>query len=262
MDFKNLLPKIPLSTFTKEQKRSAILSWVSYNSKIKLKYYEVPKNNPTARSTDLWQGGRAEKGNKVFMVNRIKQNISLHILAADTDKELKEIVDNISDGIIEQALIVCEDMFNAALKAKTKAVRKKYFNAIENIEYLKIAFILGVCGYAKELKSMGIDIRHKTLSIRLDVIDNCKNELNYIWKTYAESNKDINDYLEAQEKTEKIFEKYEKKMLINTADIEQLANEKLIYELMGEENLNKLINMTVDRIRENITGYIRLFENY
>ena len=140
MDFKNLLPKIPLSTFTKEQKRSAILSWVSYNSKIKLKYYEVPKNNPTARSTDLWQGGRAEKGNKVFMVNRIKQNISLHILAADTDKELKEIVDNISDGIIEQALIVCEDMFNAALKAKTKAVRKKYFNAIENIEYLKKIF--------------------------------------------------------------------------------------------------------------------------
>lgn len=81
-------------------------------------------------------------------------------------------------------------------------------------------------------------------------------------ENFTKSNKDINDYLEAQEKTEKIFEKYEKKMLINTADIEQLANEKLIYELMGEENLNKLINMTVDRIRENITGYIRLFENY
>ncbi len=260
MDFKNLLPKMPLSAFNHEQKRSAILSWVADNSKIKLKFYEVPKGTPTARSTDLWQGGRAEVGNKVFMVNRINQNISLHILAADNDEELKEILNDISDGIIEQALIVCEDMFRAALNAKTKAVRKKYFNAIENIEYLKIAFILGVCGYAKKLKSMGVDIKHKTLSIRLDVIDNCRNELNYIWRTYAESNKDIDDYLEAQEKTEKIFEKYEKDMIINTADVNQLASEKLIYELMGEENLNKLINITVDRIRENITGYIRLFE--
>ncbi|KYM45694.1 hypothetical protein [Fusobacterium necrophorum] len=259
MNFNNLLPQIPLERFTLEQKRSCILTWVAYNLKIRLKEYNLP-DSPSGYSSKLWTVGRGvDRSTKSFMENRISENIKLNITGADSIEELKEIMDEISLGIVDQALIVCEDMFRGALQAKTRTVRMKYAKALDNPEYLKIAFIIGVSNYAKTLIAMNVDIQHVTLRLRLEATEIYKNALNRIWKEYAESEKTVDDYLDAQHETENIFDSYEKTTLVNNTEIEKLAEEKLIYELMGEDNLKRLIDITVDRIRESVTGKLKLF---
>ena len=106
---------------------------------------------------------------------------------------------------------------------------------------------------------MNVDIQHVTLRLRLEATEIYKNALNRIWKEYAESEKTVDDYLDAQHETENIFDSYEKTTLVNNTEIEKLAEEKLIYELMGEDNLKRLIDITVDRIRESVTGKLKLF---
>ena len=68
-------------------------------------------------------------------------------------------------------------------------------------------------------------------------MDVFRKELNDIWIEYAESDKNEDDYFEAITRTEEIFKMYEKKTIISTDDLDKLADEKLVYNLMGKDNI-------------------------
>lgn len=258
MDISNLIGKVPLNNFTTEQKRSCILMWVALNMKLRLKEYNINTKLPTGYSTRLWAVGRGNEGNRNYMSNKIQENITLNTIAADDQEELKEIMESLSNDIIEQAMIVSEDFLRAARNAKTEATRSKYYRAINSLEYLKVVFIVSVSNYAKHLINMGIDINHIFLTLRLNAMDRYKRELMKIWKEYSESEKSEDDYENAIALTEEIFDNYEKNTVVNNNDLEKLADERLIYKLMGEDNINALIDITLDNLRERITNEIRL----
>lgn len=258
MDLSNFYGAKPLNFFTYEQKRSCILMWVALNMKLKLKEYNLP-NSPTGYSTRLWGVGRGKENTRNFMENRVKDNIKLNTLGAEDENSLKEIMKDLSTNIVEHSLIVCEDLIGAARKAKTESVREKYYKAVNNSDYLKVVFIISVSNYAKELIKLGFDINHVFLKLRLETMDVFRKELNDIWIEYAESDKNEDDYFEAITRTEEIFKMYEKKTIISTDDLDKLADEKLVYNLMGKDNIDNLIEIIIDGLRQRITGEIRLF---
>ena len=251
MDLSNLVGHIPLSQFTKEQKRICILMRVASEFKfMKLKDNNVPKA-PTAYSTRLWGIGRNAKGS-TKMINRIDEDVKLQVLGAEDEAEIKEIMNEVSNEIIVRA----------ARNAKTPNVRRKYIKAVNNPEYLRMAFMLSVVYYAKHLISIGENINHIGLTLKIKTVENKKRELNNIWKEFAESDKDSEAYSIAVQKTETIFETYEKEVIVNNADIDKLADERMLYNLMGIKNVDILINRAIDKVRENLTGEIRLLDMY
>lgn len=257
MDISNLITEVPLSKFTREQKRIAILVWVAQNIKIRLKYYNFDKKVPTGYSTRLWVDGR--KGNqKTKMESTVLNNIAMNIGSASDEEEIKDIMCEISEGIIENAMIVTEEFLKAARNAKTPAVRNRYIKASNNPEYLKVAFVISTLYYAKRLKGLGQDLNHKVLEIRIQSLDEKKKELDGIWKEYGKGNI---DYLEATERTDRILEIYESQITLSNLDAEKMVEEKMIYSLMGEKNLEILVEKIVDNIRERVTGQISLFKD-
>ena len=257
MNLNNLISKITIQDLTPAQKRSCLLSWVALNLKLRLKDYDVNKG-PTAYSTRLWAGGRGEPGSRNYMKNLIKENIILNIAGADSKEEVYEILQEMADGIIEESLIICEELFAEARQAKTQKVRDKYFKAMDNLQYLRVAFIVATSNYANSLINSGIDIDHTLLTIRLGASQTYKKELNKIWKEYANGNKEQEDLDTANQKTEQIFDKFEKELIITDKALEQLVEERLLYKLVGERNIEQLVDIIVDEIRERITRKIRL----
>lgn len=258
MDLSNLYAIRPLKDFTIEQQRSCILMWVALNMKLRLKEYNQI-NSPTGPSTSLWGIGRGkDRTSKTFMENRIQNHIILNSLAADDQDSLKNIMKDLGNNIIEQSIIVGEDLLKAARKAKTSKVRNKYYKATNNPEYLKVVFIICVSNYAKHLMNLGIDIDHVFLGLRLNAIDKHRAELSRIWIAYAESSKEEEAYEIATLKTEEIFNKFEKETIIQNDLLDKLADERLVYKMMGEKNINTLIDITIDGLRERVTNEIRL----
>ena len=257
MDISNLISEVPLSRFTREQKRMAILVWVAYNIKIRLKHYNFDVKTPSGYSTRLWADGR--KGNENTRMNStIKENIEMNLGSASNQEEIREIMNEISEGIIENSMIVTEEFLKAARSAKTEAVRNRYIRASNNPEYLKVAFIISTLYYAKKLRELGQDLNHKVLEIRLQGLEDRKRELDEIWRKHGRG--EIS-YTEASIETDKILEIYETEVTLSVAETDKMVEEKLIYKLMGEKNLDILIEKIVDDIRERITGQIGLFKN-
>ena len=257
MDISNLISEVPLSRFTREQKRMAILVWVAYNIKIRLKHYNFDEKTPSGYSTRLWADGR--KGNENTRMNStIKENIEMNLGSASNQEEIREIMNEISEGIIENSMIVTEEFLKAARSAKTEAVRNRYIRASNNPEYLKVAFIISTLYYAKKLRELGQDLNHKVLEIRLQGLEDRKRELDEIWRKHGRG--EIS-YAEASSETDKILEIYETEVTLSVAETDKMVEEKLIYKLMGEKNLDILIEKIVDDIRERITGQIGLFKN-
>ena len=176
MDLSNLVGHIPLSKFTKEQKRICILMRVASEFKfMKLKDNNVPKA-PTAYSTRLWGVGRNAKGN-TKMINRIDEDVKLQVLGAEDEEEIKEIMNEISNEIIEHSMVVMEDLLRAARNAKTLNVRRKYIKAVNNPEYLRMVFMLSVVYYAKYLISMGENINQMGLTLKIKTVEDKMREL-------------------------------------------------------------------------------------
>ena len=125
-----------------------------------------------------------------------------------------------------------------------------------------MVFMLSIVYYAKHLISMGENINHMGLTLKIKTVEDKKRELNNIWKEFAESDKDSEAYSIAIQKTEEIFETYEKEVVVNNTDIDKLADERMLYNLMGTKNVDILINRAIDKVRENLTGEIRLLEIY
>lgn len=257
MDLNNLIQQIDISKLTPAQKRSCLLSWIAHNLKIRLKEYNIDKA-PTGYSTRLWTAGRGTPEAKNYMKNLIEQNIKLNILSASSSEEIYEILQEMAEGIIEESLIICEELFIEVRNAKTARVRDKYRKAMNNLEYLRVVFIIATSNYAQSLLDKGIDIDHTLLTIRLGAMKTYKKELRNIWKEYAESEKETENWEIANEKTEHIFYKFEKEYIISDSDLDKLADEKLLYKLVGERNIEQLVDIIVDEIRARITGEIRL----
>lgn len=257
MDLSNLIQQIDISKLTPAQKRSCLLSWVAMNLKLRLKDYDVNKG-PTAYSTRLWAVGRGKENSKNYMKNLIQENIRLNTLGAQDNDEVYEILQEMAEGIVEESLIVCEQTFMEARRAKTERVRNKYYKAMNNLEYLRVVFIIATSNYAEILISKGIDIDHELLTIRLGAAKKYKKELQEIWKEYAESEKDIEDWEIASQKTDEIFLEFEKNHIITDEKLEKLADERLLYKIAGDRNIEQLVDIIVDEIRARITGEIRL----
>ena len=173
-------------------------------------------------------------------------------------EEIKEIMTEISDGIIENSMIVTEEFLKAARNAKTESVKNRYIKASNNPEYLKVAFIISTLYYAKRLIELGQDLNHKVLEIKLQGLEDRKRELDKIWRKYGRG--EIS-YEDASYETDKIFEIYEREITLSVADTDKMVEERLIYKLMGEKNLEILIDKIIDDIRERITSQISLFKN-
>lgn len=257
MNLNNLFSKISIQDLTPAQKRSCLLSWVALNLKLRLKDYDVNKG-PTAYSTRLWAAGRGEPGSHNYIKNLIKENIKLNIGGAESKEEIYEILQEMADGIIEESLIICEELFAEARQARTQRVRDKYFKAMNNLQYLRVAFIVATSNYANSLISNGVDIDHALLTIRLGASQTYKKELNKIWKEYANGNKEQEDLDIANQKTEQIFNKFEKEYIVTDEILDKLTNEKLLYKLAGEKNIEQLVDIIVDEIRQKITYEVRL----
>ena len=257
MDISNLVSEVPLSRFTKEQKRKAILVWVANNIKIRLKHYNFDKKMPSGYSTRLWVDGRAGNNN-TRMNSTINENIAMNLGSASNEEEIKEIMTEISDGIIENSMIVTEEFLKAARNAKTESVKNRYIKASNNPEYLKVAFIISTLYYAKRLIELGQDLNHKVLEIKLQGLEDRKRELDKIWRKYGRG--EIS-YEDASYETDKIFEIYEREITLSVADTDKIVEERLIYKLLGEKNLEILIDKIIDDIRERITSQISLFKN-
>ena len=96
------------------------------------------------------------------------------------------------------------------------------------------------------------------MTIRLGAAQAYKKELNRIWKEYANGDKEQEDLDNANQKTEQIFNQFEKEYIITDKALDRLAEEKLLYNLAGERNIEQLVDIIVDEIRERITYKVRL----
>ena len=119
------------------------------------------------------------------LINQLEKEVKSNKI--DNTEEVYEILQEMADGIIEESLIICEELFAEARQARTQKVRDKYFRAMNNLEYLRVAFIVATSNYANSLINNGIDIDHTLLTIRLGAAQTYKKELNKIWKEYAKS---------------------------------------------------------------------------
>ncbi|WP_064606967.1 hypothetical protein [Streptobacillus moniliformis] len=257
MNLSNLIPKVNLKDLTKEQLRSIFLSWVAEHMHFRLKDYNI-KNKPTGYSTRLWVKGRKSK-TFTKMNDLVNENINIHVLAANNEAEVKEILQELSNDIVEQSLIISQDLINNALNAKTEKVRKSYMRALESPEYLKVAFILSVIFYARSLLEKGQDISHITLTSKINALDEKQQEFKEIWKEYTKSPKNEDDYLKAIQKTKDLFESFQNEFVVKNNQLNELAEEKLLYMLVKEKELENLIEDTTDKIRLRITGQYKLF---
>ncbi|MDK4482061.1 hypothetical protein MWG07_11615 [Fusobacterium necrophorum] len=257
MDLSNLIPKISISDLNAGQKRSCLLSWVAMNLKLRLKDYHT-NGGPTAYSTRLWAAGRGKENTRNYMRNLIRDNINLNVLGARDNDEIYEILQEMAEGIVEESLIICEQMFVETRRARTERVREKYWKAVDNLEYLRVVFIIAVSNYAETLIRKGVDIDHALLTIRLGAVKKHQRELRNIWRNYAESEKTIEDLESANNQTETVFNKFEKEYTISEEKLNKLTSEKLLYEMAGDRNIEQLVDIIVDEIRERVTGAIRL----
>ena len=256
---RNLIKRTEFTELTKEEIRIVILVWVSENVQIKLKDYNI-ENAPTARSTKIWSVGRGKNPfSNTYVSNKIKEDIKLEIGGAEKETEIKKIINEISENIIEHSMEIVEELIQAAKNAKTEKVRKKYTLAVYNQDYLKLAFLLSTLFYCEELIKMGYDINHKTLTLKLENLEVNKKRLNKIWKEYAESEKTVEEYQETIEKMNEIFWEYQTKVLVDKNDFRQMVREVSLYESVGEENLDLLLRDIMQELEERITGQLRLY---
>lgn len=257
MELNNLIQSVEIDALSNEQKRNIILTWVANHMLFRLKDYNT-KNNPTGYSTRLWAKGR-NSTTFTKMNNIVNDNIAINILAGNNENEVKEIMQELADNIIEQALIVSQDLINSARNAKTEKVRRTYTKALESPEYLKVVFILSVIFYAETLIKAGQNIDHVILTSKIIALEEKQKEFKKIWKNYTLSEKTEEDYLDAIEKTNALFNSFQNDFVIKNNQLEELAKEKLLYMLVKEKELENLIEYTTDEIRLRITGQYKLF---
>lgn len=253
MDISNLVGQIPISNFTKEQIRVAILTWVAKDLRFRLKDYNV-NGLPSGVSRRLWEAGRGTKGNKGYMENKIDAHLAKNI---DFEKSIEEISEEISQNIVEDSIIIMEDFLKAARNAKTQAVRSKYLKAMGDREFLVSTFHLSIFIYCKELINNGYNIEHEYLTVRLNSLDVNKSKLNKIWIDYAEGNITLE---EAHANSEAIMQEYETLNVITTDQLDKITNEKLLYQLLGEPQLLNHVYNTIDEMAQALQGKVRLME--
>lgn len=253
MDISNLTQHIPMASFTKDQIRSGILTWVAEDLKFKLKDYNI-EGCPGGFSRRLWGAGRGTEGKRGYMEDIISSNVKLNTDGSSLD-ELEQAQEELALNLIDNSLIVLEDLLKAARNAKTEKVRKKYLMAMNNKEFLLSTLQLSIVLYSQEMLRREIDIKHDYLTIRLQAVQANKKILNSIWISFANNEISLD---EAQERTTEIMRTYEEKVVTDQAQIGRIANEKLVYNLLGEERLKKYLYELTDSVAQSITGKIRL----
>ncbi|WP_320046499.1 hypothetical protein [uncultured Ilyobacter sp.] len=257
MDLSNLIGSVPLSKFTKDQKRVAILTWVAENIKIRWKDYNVD-GCASGFSQRLWGAGRGEAGNRGYMPDRAKENVELLKGFASTDEETNEIMKEVAENIIENAVIFAEDLLKAARNAKTENVRKKYLNSMQNQEFMLALLQISLLLYSKEIIHQGHSINHEYLTVRIQGSEVNKHELSKIWIEYSKSPQAQDNYLKAVEKTNQILNDFEKEIVLDKDQMDRIIEEKLVYSLVGPEALENYLYGIMDSVRARITGEIRL----
>lgn len=255
----DLIPKDKLmEVLSKEEKRAAILTYISKNLKLHWKQYNI-EGCASGQSLRLWEAGRgADPKKRNFMENRIMSNIELHLDGADSQPEAEMLISGMVDNIVENAMTVVEDALKAARNAKTPSVRKKYLESMNNRAFLLAALQISVILYAMELKSRGIDINHEYLSIRIDGAKARKRELSKIWADFYESNQEEVDYLRAIEKSNEILDTFEKNKIVSEEQFDKVVEEKTIMKLVGEETVERYIYKMMDNMSQAILGKVRL----
>lgn len=250
MDIQNLIGSVPLSRYTEEQRRIAILTWVAKNLKVRLKDYNIT-GAPTGYSRKLWGKGRGIEGKKNYMPNRVKEQIELNEIGVIAEDSIA-----IAEGIIEQSLIVMEDLLNAARNAKTAKVRNNYINAFNNKTFMISTLELSIYLYAKEVIDKGYSIRHEYLTIRINGVEANKNKLNDIWKGYAH---EIYSLEEAARLTENVLTVYQNELNLNQVQLDTIAMEHLLLNLVDSNDLEGYLYGIADDVSSKITGKVRLF---
>lgn len=258
-----ILARIPkkeiINMLTMQEKRMAILSYVAQNLKIKWKEYNVPGCS-TGYSLRLWEGGRSTPTKKNYMENCIKNDLALHLGGASSEEEYQELLNEIVDNIITHSLVIVESAFRKARNAKTRAVRNRYLESMNNKKFLLAALQIGIVLYATVLKDSGVDIKHEYLSLRLDAMKENKTRLSKAWKVYNESEQTDSDYERLQLVLEDIFKEFEEKREMNEKQLNSIVEEKLILKVIGEKNLENYMYGMMDKVCQNILGKIRMFD--
>lgn len=250
MDIQNLIGSVPLSKYTPEQRRIAILTLVAKNLKVRLKDYNV-SGAPTGYSRKLWGKGRGVEGKKNYMPDRVKEQIELNELGI-----IEEDAFIIADGIIEQSLIVMEDLLNAARNAKTSRVRNNYINALNNKAFMLSTLELSIYLYAKDVLEKGYSIGHEYLTIRINGVEANRKKLNDIWKAYANDEYSL-DY--ASDLTESILTVYQNELNLKQSQLDIIATEQLLLNLVNPNDLERYLYGIADEVASKLTGKIRLF---
>lgn len=253
MDISNLIGQVPIKHFTPDQIRVAILTWVAEEVKLRLKDYNVD-GCPSGHSRRLWGAGRGTKDKRNYMEDRISSNINSNI-SDIPDEEMDEVKEEIASNIIQNSLIVLEDFLKAARGAKTQKVRDHYLRAMSNKEFLLSTLLLSIVLYSRELLKRDISLNHEYLTIRLKTIEINKTKLNKIWISYA---KEEITYAEAQDRTSEIIISHERDLLLTQEQVNLVTTEKLVYKLLGEDQLKLYLVELTDSIAQALTGKIRL----
>lgn len=259
----NLLELIPkdklMQVLTKEQKRMAILTYVAQNLKIKWKEYNVP-DCASGFSIRLWEGGRGKKSQqRGFMQNIVSNHIDLQLLGSENEEELKELLEDIVNNIIEHSMTIVEQALKSARNAKTPSVRRKYLKSMNDKFFLLAALQIGIILYSSELLERGIDIDHEYLKLRLQGMKENKSQLSKAWREFNHSEQTENDYQKLLDVTNEILKEFEDKRELNEKQLNKVVEEKMILSIIGENNIEKYIHGMMDNMCQNILGKIRLF---
>lgn len=259
----NLLRLIPkdkiMTVLTTGQKRMAILTYVAQNLKIKWKEYNV-EGCATGFSLRLWEGGRGTEGKRGFMHDQVSKDIDSYLGGAETEKEIKEIMDKIVDEIIEHAIMVVEHSLKAARKAKTPAVRARYLKSMNNKGFLLAALQIAIILYATELLERGIDIDHEYLRLRLEGMKENKHQLSRAWREFNRSAQEDADYEKLLNTTDEILKAFEDKREMTEMQLDKIVQEKLILVAIGQNTIENYIYSMMDQVSQAIIGKVRLIE--
>ncbi|WP_306583907.1 helix-turn-helix domain-containing protein [Fusobacterium ulcerans] len=259
----NLLRLIPkdkiMTVLTTGQKRMAILTYVAQNLKIKWKEYNV-EGCATGFSLRLWEGGRGTEGKRGFMHDQVSRDIDSYSEGAETEKELKEIMDKIVEEIIDHAIMVVERSLSAARKAKTPAVRAKYLKSMNNKGFLLAALQIAIILYATELLDRGIDIDHEYLRLRLEGMKENKHQLSKAWREFNHSEQEDADYEKLLNITDEILKAFEDKREMTETQLDKIVQEKLILVAIGQNTIENYIYSMMDQVSQAISGKVRLIE--
>ena len=164
-------------------------------------------------------------------------------------------LEDINNDLIEKAAELMIITFDSVFTNSGKNVKKKYENAIGDIEFLYINLKLAVKIIAESLRKEGISLVNRTLNY---ITDGIKNEKKDIAQKYIDAylSGDENEIILAREnyreKMEIMLNNYVRTLNVPFTETYNLGMEQNIVRVLGKDNLELITGYLLLEIKERV----------